>query len=411
MWNNRFLPYEIVELELQRPLEAISVPGNASGLAFVLRLDDRPVGFFMHPAGAGTTITSEELAEEILRHSGKHILSEKIFRELGRSPRPFSFPSLDIAICTHGRPEALERCLQSLRAIGAPAERIRVIVIDNAPKDDKTATLAMAFPGIEYVLEEKPGLDFARNRALRESTGEFLAFLDDDVVVDRAWLDGFREAWRVNPDAGGFCGPILPLELQTRAQLVFEQMGGFGKNFERVRFGRELPESPTYPVGAGVFGAGANMIFRRAALVALGGFDDALDTGAPLPGGGDLDAFYRLVRAGYPLVREPWLMVYHQHRREYSGLRRQMWTWGLGTMAFVTKTFREDPQERTKVRRWILWWLSYQLSKIFVPRLRRNRLKWPWDIVLAELLGAVAGICGEYDRSKVRIERIRRRFA
>ena len=83
--------------------------------------------------------------------------------------------------------------------------------------------------------------------------------------------------------------------------------------------------------------------------------------------------FYRVVRAGYPLVREPKMLVYHQHRREYSKLRHQMWTWGLGSMAYVSKSFRTDPSQRPKIRRWILWWFAYQLSKIFAPFLRRNQ--------------------------------------
>jgi hypothetical protein len=220
-----------------------------------------------------------------------------------------------------------------------------------------------------------------------------------------------HEAWRANPDAGAFTGPVLPLELNTRAQILFEQMGGFGSSFDRVRFGPALADLPTYPCGAGMFGAGCNMVFSRQVLLSLGGFDDALDTGPPLPGGGDLDMFYRVVRAGYPLVREPRLLVYHQHRREYAKLRRQMWTWGLGSMAYVVKTFRADTSQRPKIRRWILWWFSYQLSKILVPFLRRNRKPWPWDLVIAEIAGGIVGLLGEYDRSLKRIETRRREYA
>ena len=326
-------------------------------------------------------------------------------------------PPLDIAICTHGRPDALSRCLDSLGSLSIDTrENIGVLVIDNAPSDNRTREAVQRFAGrspipVRYVVEPKPGLDFARNRAIRESQRELLAFIDDDVMVDVGWLEGLREAWSANSDAGAFLGPILPLELETRAQIVFEQMGGFGKSFDRVRFARVLSDVPTYPVGAGIFGAGANMVFRRDLLVKLGGFDDALDTGAPLPGGGDLDIFYRIARSGYPLVREPKLLVFHQHRKQYRALRVQMWTWGLGTMAFVTKTWREDPVQRPKIRRWLLWWLSYQLSKVFLPHLRRHRAQWPWDMVAAELLGAVVGIFGEYDRSQSRIERLRRQFA
>ena len=98
------------------------------------------------------------------------------------------------------------------------------------------------------------------------------------------------------------------------------------------------------------------MAVRRDVLRALGGFDEALDTGAPLPGGGDLDIFYRLARGGHPIVSEPRCLVLHQHRREYARLRHQLWTWGLGFMAFVAKSYRAEPSQRGKFRRLLAWW-------------------------------------------------------
>src|SRR5258708_35263923 len=89
---------------------------------------------------------------------------------------------------------------------------VRTVVIDNAPSDDRTAKVVGLFPWVRYILEPKPGLDFARNRAVRDSDAELLAFLDDDVVVDCCWVEGLREAWAANPDARGFNGPILPVE-------------------------------------------------------------------------------------------------------------------------------------------------------------------------------------------------------
>ena len=83
----------------------------------------------------------------------------------------------------------------------------------------------------------------------------------------------------------------------------------------------------------------------------LGGFDDALDTGAPLPGGGDLDMFYRIIRAGHALVYEPSALVFHRHRRKMKELRRQYWSWGLGFMSFAAKSYRTDPPARRHFRR------------------------------------------------------------
>jgi len=407
------IAYQILELELENTLPTVILPEKYSGVAFIVRRRDQPIGFFMEAMPGGSILTAEDLAARLVKHVGAQILREKIYGELkGPLDHP-EFPTLDIAICTHNRTEVLGRCLENLRGLGILDSHgaIRVLVVDNAPADDQTARLVASFPEVIYIREPKPGLDFARNRAVKEATGELIAFLDDDVIVDRCWLEGLRDSFGANPDAGAFTGPVLPLELGTKAQILFEQMGGFGGAFDRVRFGSVLPESPTYPCGAGMFGAGCNMAFRRNVLIELGGFDDALDTGAPLPGGGDLDMFYRVVRAGYPLVREPKMVVYHQHRREYAKLRHQMWTWGLGSMAYVTKSYLTDQSQRPKIRRWIAWWFVYQFSKIFVPFLRRNRKPWPFDLVVAEICGGIAGLFGEYHRSLSRVEALRRKYA
>ena len=230
MWNSVRERYQISSVEIEQPLAAIVIPEGYTGIAVVLRLNDRPVGFFMQP---GERIGVDELAAAIFKHAGKQIVSDKLYAGLRGAIEAGRSPSLDVAICTHGRPDALARCLKSLAAIGLPCEGNRVLVIDNAPQDERTASAVKDHPGVRYILEPKPGLDFARNRAILESSGELLAFLDDDVVVDHCWLEGLREAWAINPDAGAFTGPILPFELETTAQVVFERMGGFGKSFER----------------------------------------------------------------------------------------------------------------------------------------------------------------------------------
>lgn len=409
--------YEILHIDLDAPIPSVRCPDDAAGLAFVFRFEGAPAGFCMHPMTAGDQLTSEDLARLGFAWCREIVLSRRVQQELQEdSPAaatPTRFPSLDIAICTHGRATDLARLLENLERLGLTraSENTRVIVIDNAPKDTSTEDVVRRFHGVRYVTEPLQGLDFARNRAVQVSTADLLAFIDDDVIVDECWFRGLQQAWALDPHAGAFTGPILPAELETRAQVTFEQMGGFGKSFTRTRFTKTLPQNDTFPVGAGIMGAGANMVFRTQVLRDLGGFDDALDTGAPLPGGGDLDMFYRVIRAGYPLVYEPTLTVYHRHRREYKKLRHQMWTWGTGTMAYLTKSWQTDPEYRPHIQHWILWWGANCLSKMFVPFLRKTKVKWPMEMVAAELAGGVVGLCGEYGRSLRRVEAIRRRAA
>ena len=408
------MPYAIADIEVTQPLPILTLFESDTGIALILRRKDKPIGFLMQALPAKSIITSDELVPWIVQELGSKLLQESLREELVCPANQRPLPSLTVAICTKDRTDNLARCLESLlklqtanKPVGSP--NFEILVVDNAPSDEQTQKLVASLPTVNYVREPKPGLDFARNRALTEATNEMLAFLDDDVVVDRNWLDGFIEAWAENPDAAAFTGLVLPYELATEAQILFEQNGGFRRGFEKIRYGQILPSNPLYPCGSGIFGAGCNMAFRREILLKLGGFDEALDTGAPLPGGGDLDIFYRVIRAGYPLVYEPQYLVFHQHRREKEKLRRQYWTWGLGFTAFVVKSYQSDPPQRSKLRRLVWWWLKYQLDRL--KNSLRGQYVLPPAMILAELWGGIVGIFGEYPRSLKRSDLIRRQFS
>src|SRR5260370_2990931 len=107
MWNRGEVSYEIVELELSRPLIALAVPQGRSGLACVVRSSDRPVGFFMEPLREGTVLSPREVAARVMKRCGAQILREKIHDELRGPLARTPFRSLDIAFCTHNRPHFL----------------------------------------------------------------------------------------------------------------------------------------------------------------------------------------------------------------------------------------------------------------------------------------------------------------
>jgi hypothetical protein len=150
------------------------------------------------------------------------------------------------------------------------------------------------------------------------------------------------------------------------------------------------------------------MAFRRDVLLALGGFDDALDTGRPLPGGGDLDIFYRLIRAGYALVYEPRFLAFHRHRRGLDELRRQYWSWGTGYMAFWHKTYRSDALMRPKLRRMMAWWVRDQFRQLKATFGDDSMLS-P-DMVTAQMAGGLLTVAWKYPWSRRRSERIQQAF-
>jgi glycosyltransferase involved in cell wall biosynthesis len=403
------MAYRIAEIELSEPLPRIALAPDQDGLAVLARWKGRLAGFHMSSATPGYAFSVEEIAALCAKRFGRRLIALEVETALAQRwvISTIQPPSLTIAICTKDRARRLTRLLDSLQPVVSTSRfrAIELLVVDNASVDSATRDAVAAFTGVRYVFEPRAGLDFARNAAIRRATGALLAFLDDDVVVDRDWPDGLFAAWQGNPDAGGFSGLVLPYRLDTEAQVQFELRGGFGRGFEPRTFHAASAENPLHPVGSGVIGAGCNMAFDRSLLLALGGFDEALDTGAPLPGGGDLDIFYRVLRSGRAIVYEPRYAVYHEHRETLPQLKRQYWTWGLGFMAFLAKSRRSDPTLKRKQAAILRWWLLDKLADLVVAAccLRFREL----GFLTAELWGGIVGMAGEYDRSLKRVQKIR----
>ena len=399
--------YARVDRELREPLPDLQMRQDQDGAAILLRLDGRPVHYSLHRLVAGTRLAGEEVWALTGRDAGAALLAGAIRDEIAPPPARAS-ADVTVAVCTHGRPDLLADLLHSVLALRARRPELPILVVDNAPPDDATRDLVATLDGVRYTCEPRAGLDFARNKALQVATTEFVAFLDDDVVVDHGWLAGLEEALAENPDTGIVTGLVLPRRLDSPAQVMFERRGGFRRGVRKLRYdGQRPPGNPLYPVGAGLFGAGANMVVRRPLALGLGGFDEALDTGAPLPGGGDLDIFYRVIRAGWPLCYEPAMLVFHLHRPEQERLRRQYQSWGEGMMAFLEKTYEADPTQRLKIRGMVAWWLTRYSRTTLGGVVRRDRDRVRLDV--AELQGGLVGLTGSYRRSRRRTQAIKDR--
>lgn len=393
----------------------ICLDASHRGFGLLFRYSGRPVGLTLLPAESESKLDNKAIAAAAAYPVAHQLLERQLYCQLSERrdysrqslQTTSSEPSLTIAICTKDRAVRLHRLLQSLHEVcsTSPFPDTEILVVDNASVDKATRDVVHSFPGVRYTYEPKAGLNFARNAALHTAAGDLIAYLDDDVVVDPGWLTGLQEAWCSEPSAGGFTGLVLPYRLDTAAQIAFEQRGGFGRGFSRREFSGALFDNTLFPVGAGVLGAGCNMAFRRQLLIDLGGFDDALDTGAPLPGGGDLDMFYRVLRSGHRIVYDAGYAVFHEHRETMSQLRHQYWTWGLGFMSFLVKSWRSDPQLRSRQFAMIVWWLENRFRHMGVALIRRDWQELRFS--MAEFTGGIVGLCGEYDRSRRRIAAIR----
>lgn len=404
MWDSSACrpPFDMLDVDLSHPLEPVHLSEGSQGAHMLLRYRGRLIGrLWILRARHGKTVPVEQLTTLVAPWFPKALSVDLVEQLSPAERRPFS---LTIAVCTRNRPECLSRCLGSLTKLKDLADESRrpdLLVVDNAPPDDRTRDAVQRYPGIRYVREPVPGLDFGRNRAIAETDSDWLGFIDDDAVVDPGWLDALADGIAETPAAGGFAGPVLPLMLEAEAQLRFERAGGFGKGFDYRRFGTERWGEWTYPTAQGNFGTGASMVFSTSVLRSLGGFDEALDTGPPLPGGGDSDMYYRVVRGGHPVAYLPGLAVHHEHRRDMNGLAKQYHSWGRTVFALFAKTKRDDPdmvrRHRSQLRLYAFNKLRHLVRAVKLSGPNTPRL------VLAELIGMVHGSTGEYARSESRV--------
>jgi hypothetical protein len=161
--------------------------------------------------------------------------------------------------------------------------------------------------------------------------------------------------------------------------------------------------------GTGKFGTGANMAFRRSLFDRIGLFDPALDVGTATNGGGDLEMFFRVLKAGHMLVYEPAAIVRHRHRREYAQLHTQLANNGIGFYAYLVRSAAAYREERGAFLRlglwWFWWWNVRRLLLSFKPRGR----KFPRDLILAELRGCFTGL-RRYTRAQVQAADVVRTF-
>jgi GT2 family glycosyltransferase len=280
-------------------------------------------------------------------------------------------------------------CLNQLRQLRYDA--FEVVVVDNAPSDDEPAktfrNVVGDDPRFRYVMEPRPGLSRARNRGVAEASFAHVAFTDDDVLVDPLWLEGVARGFSRDRKAGCVTGLIPSAQLDTQFQRYFDQRVWWSSRVEPHVYdlAETAGESRLFPFDAGRIGTGANFAVDRELIERIGGFDQALGAGSPTRGGEDLDAFVRVLRAGRSIVYEPSAIVWHLHRAAFEELRRQLYGFGMGLSAYVTK-YLADPTTR------------WQLLKRIPPGVLHMLSLWGRgeggshsSLVLAEARGMMAG--------------------
>ena len=388
----------ILDLEISKLPPEIAVEERYSKALVLIRLHGKPIGQATVTV-VGGRIDGDELREILMNATGENLWKNWFYEALAWDERgPVqAVPIATVVACTRDRPEDLRRCLDALMLL--PDDGQEYLVIDNCPATDASSELIKNYPKIRYVREDVPGESSARNRALRETKHEFVAFTDDDAVPDPNWLRSLLRNFR-DPRVTCVTGLLMPLELETEAQEWFERYSAYGQGFER----RVFDGAHCNPLMVAPVGVSGSMALRKSAIDCIGLFDQALGVGTPAKCGSDSEMFARILRAGYRIVYEPRAVSWHRHRRTWEELRKLLQCYGIGVYAFWTRIFVVNREFSVPLL--ALAWLRYKQIPELIASMRKQPDAVPIDLLLAQLRGCISGPMA-YFASRKRLQEIK----
>ncbi|MGO4373410.1 glycosyltransferase [Paenibacillus sp. MCAF20] len=219
-----------------------------------------------------------------------------------------------IAICTHNRAEDVREALLSLLRQNF-TDAFEVIVVDNRSTDNTKQVVQeinqMTNIPIIYVYEERLGLSVARNRAIRESKGEYVLFLDDDAVASKEWISGIVSLFETDPRIGCVGGRIEPAwEVAEPTWLLPENR----TLYTILDYSQEIVEmqKPAIPFGA-------NVAFRKSVFHSLKPFREDLGrVGSNLLSSEEAELIDR-IRSKYTVYYTPHAWVRHKIQLREKG--------------------------------------------------------------------------------------------
>jgi glucosyl-dolichyl phosphate glucuronosyltransferase len=221
--------------------------------------------------------------------------------------------NVTVIVCTYNRYETLAKALKSVSVSRLPdSVEWEVLVVDNNSRDETREVVedfGNRHPGrFRYLFEPQPGKSFALNAGIRESRGEILAFMDDDVIVEPMWLQNLTTTLYTSQWAGTGGRTCPAQSVKVPRWLAMKgpySLGGIlAAAFD---FGDEPCELENAPYGA-------NMAFRKAMFEKYGCFRTDLGPSPsreiPRPNE-DTEFGRRLMAGGEHLRYEPSAIAYH----------------------------------------------------------------------------------------------------
>ncbi len=218
-----------------------------------------------------------------------------------------TYPQISISIVNLNGKDYLGQCLDSIKNLNYPEDKLEIIVIDNGSSDDSVNFIKSNYPLVKLISNDKNmGFAFANNQAAKAANGDYMAFLNNDTRVDKNWLIELLRPIYKNKEVVASGSKVLSIDGKN-IDFVGGMINFEGKGFQ-IDYGIPVEKDNYSQYRYLPFVNGGAMLVDRKIFLDTGGFDE--DFFAYYE---DVDFGWRLWVLGYKIVFAPESVVYHHH--------------------------------------------------------------------------------------------------
>jgi len=257
-----------------------------------------------------------------------------------------------IIIPAYNREKTLRRCLTSLGNQDYPRDKFEIIVVDDGSSDGTVqmlSNLAKKYRNLRYIKQFRKGPASARNLGAKHARGEIIGFTDDDCVLSKDWIKLMVDSHGRNPEFTAVGG--LTSVSNEKNNIIVSQFLSNCSIQIGLNGGREIIFFPT-----------CNVSFKKGIFNKYK-FDEKF----PLPGGEDLEFFWRLFKDGHKFLWNKDIRVTHYRNETLNSFIRQAHIYGRGNL--LTRYLHNDhPLLKELKTGKISFWLATLVNIIKIPR-------------------------------------------
>jgi GT2 family glycosyltransferase len=225
---------------------------------------------------------------------------------------------VSIIIPAYNSVRTMKKCVESVLALNYAA--YEAIIVDDGSTDGTPAVLGKYKdnPKLRIIRVPNGGPSKARNMAIKEARGEFIAFTDSDCIVDREWLNNLMQGFAAD-------GPVVAV---GGGQLSPDDETAFGRDLNDFmkKTGVVADYMKDTPAGAGILetdhNPSCNVMYKKEVLQKVGFFTEDLWPGE------DVELDYKIRKLGYRLMFNPAAIVFHYRPADIKSFSKMMFRYG-----------------------------------------------------------------------------------